>query len=98
MNTLAIYENNHSVIYQVGIKVKVENFRCCLVNTSFFFFFHLLHYHIMSTKTYVNISDSKKSSMVTIHETASPTISIKLDGANHCVWCQNLEMYIVGGR
>ena len=52
----------------------------------------------MSTKTYVNISDSKKSSMVTIHETASPTISIKLDGANHCVWCQNLEMYIVGGR
>ncbi|RVW82772.1 hypothetical protein CK203_046900 [Vitis vinifera] len=28
----------------------------------------------MSTKTYVNISDSKKSSMVTIHETASPTI------------------------
>ena len=32
--------------------------------------------------------------MVTIHETASPTISIELDGANYRVWSQILEIHI----
>ena len=34
--------------------------------------------------------------MVTIYDT--PTISIKLDGANYRVWSQILEMHIVGRK
>ena len=36
--------------------------------------------------------------MVTIHETPSPTIFIKLDGTNYRVWSQILEMHIVGRK
>ena len=50
----------------------------------------------MFAKTYVSISNSKRSSKVTIHENASPTISIKLDGTNYRVWSQILEMHIAG--
>ena len=52
----------------------------------------------MSAKTNMSIADSKKPSMVTIHEIASPTISIKLDGANYRVWSQILEMHIFGKK
>ena len=47
----------------------------------------------MSKKTEVNIPDNKKSSIVTIHETSFPTISIKLDGANYRVWSQIMDMH-----
>ena len=92
-----IYENIHSTIYQVGIKTKVENFCYCLTNTSSILF-HSLLYHIMSAKTNMSISNSKKSSMVTMHKTTSPTIFIKLDGVNYRVWSQILEMHIVGRK
>ena len=52
----------------------------------------------MYEKTEVNILDSKKPSTVTIHKTSFPTISIKLDGANYCVWSQIMDMHIVGRR
>ena len=46
----------------------------------------------------MSISNSKKSSMVTNHETTSPTISIKLDGTNYHVWSQTLKMHIIGKK
>ena len=52
----------------------------------------------MSTKIDMNISDSKKSFMVTIHETVSLTISIKLDGANYHIWSQILEIHIAARK
>ena len=97
INILAIYENNYSTIYQVGIRAKAENFCCCLVNTSSILF-HPLRYHIMFSKTDMSISNSKKPSMVTIHEIASPIISIKLDGANYHVCSQILEMHIASRK
>ena len=36
--------------------------------------------------------------MMTIHETTSPTIYIKLDGTNYRVWSQILEMHIAGRK
>ena len=36
--------------------------------------------------------------MVTIHETTSPTISIKLDGSNYLVWSQILEIHFIGRK
>ena len=50
----------------------------------------------MSRKIDVGVFGSKKSSMVSIHETTSPTISIKLNGANYRGWSQILEMHIAG--
>lgn len=44
------------------------------------------------------ISDSKKPSMATVHETSFPTISVKLDGTNYRVLSQIMEMHIVGRR
>ena len=35
---------------------------------------------------------------MTVHETSFPTISIKLDGANYCVWSQIMDMHIAGRR
>ena len=52
----------------------------------------------MSAKTDVSIFNSEKSSMVTIHEITSLTISIKLDGANYHVWSQILEIHIAGRK
>ena len=52
----------------------------------------------MYEKTKVNISDSKKPSIVIVHENSFLTISIKLDGANYRVWSQIMEMHIVGRR
>ena len=52
----------------------------------------------MFEKTEVNIPDSKKPSIVTVHETSFPTISIKLDGANYRVWSQIMDMHIAGRR
>lgn len=50
-------------------------------------------------KTVEDVSDAdKKSSMVTVHETTFPPISIKLDGANYRVWSQVMEMHIAGRR
>ena len=46
----------------------------------------------------MSISNSKKPSMVTIHEIASPIISIKLDGANYHVCSQILEMHIASRK
>ena len=36
--------------------------------------------------------------MVTIYETTSPTISIKLDGSNYLVWFQILEIHITSRK
>ena len=44
------------------------------------------------------ISNSKKSSMMTIHEIASLTISIKLNGVNYHVWSQILKMPITSKK
>ena len=44
----------------------------------------------------MNIPDSKKPSIVTVHETSFPTISIKLDGANYRVWSQIMDMHKAG--
>ena len=52
----------------------------------------------MSRKIDVGVFGSKKSSMVSIHETTSPTIYIKLDGTNYSVWSQILDMHIVGKK
>ena len=52
----------------------------------------------MYEKNEVNIPDSKKPSIVTIHKTSFPTISIKLDGANYRVWSQTMDMHIDGRR
>ena len=46
----------------------------------------------------MDIPNSKKPSIMTVHETSFPTISIKLDGANYLVWSQIMEMHIVGRR
>ena len=43
-------------------------------------------------------SNSKKSSMINIHEIASLTISIKLNGVNYHVWSQILNMPITGKK
>ena len=48
---------------------------------------------IMSEKTEVNIPDT-----MTVHETAFPKNSIKLDGANYRVWSQIMEMHIASKR
>ena len=77
--------------------MKVKNFRYCLADTPSILF-HPLHYHVMSTKIDMNISDSKKSFMVTIHETVSLSISIKLDGANYHIWSQILEIHIAARK
>ena len=52
----------------------------------------------MFEKTKVNIHDSKKPTIVTVHETSFPTISIKLDSANYRVWSQIMDMHIAGRR
>ena len=52
----------------------------------------------MSTKIDIGISNSKKPSMVTIHEIVSLTIFVKLDGANYCVWSQILKMHVAGRK
>ena len=52
----------------------------------------------MSKKTKVKIPNSKKPSIVIVHETSFPTISIKLDGANYCVWSQIMEIQISSRR
>ena len=52
----------------------------------------------MYEKTEVNIPNSKKPSIVTVHETSFPTISIKLDGANYRVWSQIMDMHIANRR
>ncbi|PNX67293.1 hypothetical protein L195_g063449, partial [Trifolium pratense] len=48
-------------------------------------------------KTVENTSNTKTSSMtpstVTVHETSSPPVSIKLDGANYRIWSQIMEMH-----
>ena len=53
---------------------------------------------MVSTNTEVGIYYSINSSMVTIHETTSPTIYIKLDSTNYSVWSQILDMHIVGKK
>ena len=52
----------------------------------------------MFKKIEVNILDSNKPSIVTIHETSFPTISIKLNSTNYCVWSQIMDMHFVGRR
>ena len=52
----------------------------------------------MFAKTNLSAFYRKRSSMVIIHETISPTISIKLDGSNHLVWSQILEIHIIGRK
>ena len=52
----------------------------------------------MPEKIKVNILDSKKPSIVIVHKTSFPMISIKLDGANYRVWSQIIEMHIAGKR
>ena len=51
INTLAIYENNYSTIYQVGIRAKVENFCCCLVDASFFFSPSSFQYNVYKNRS-----------------------------------------------
>ena len=52
----------------------------------------------MFEKTEVNISNSKKPSIVIIHKISFPTISIKLEDANYHVWSQIMQMPIVDRR
>ena len=52
----------------------------------------------MYEKIKVNILDSKKPSIVIVHKTSFPMISIKLDGANYRVWSQIIEMHIASKR